>query len=92
MLTVGDLLLAAGLVLLYLEVFKATRTGVASIIDHLLSIGLFIACLLEFLLFPEMATATFLILTLITLIDVIARFTITISSARRDFGVDGSLR
>ena len=78
--------------LLYLEIFKATRTGVASIIDHLLSIGLFIVCLVELLLLAPMATATFLILTVMTLIDVIAGFTVTISGARRDFGVEGSLR
>ena len=91
LLTVGDLLVAAGLVLLYLEISKATRTGVTSIIDHVLSIGLFVVCLLELLLLPEMATATFLVLTLMTLIDVIAGFTVTISTARRDIGVDGSL-
>ncbi len=91
-LSVGDLLIAAGLFLLYLEIFKATRTGMSSIIDHVLSIGLFIACLLELLLLPAMATATFLILTVMTLIDVIAGFTVTISSARRDFGVDSSFR
>ncbi len=91
-LSVGDLLIAAGLLLLYLEIFKATRTGTSSIIDHVLSIVLFIACLLEFLLLPAMATAAFLILTLMTLIDVIAGFTVTISSARRDFGVDSSFR
>ena len=90
--TVGDILVAAGLFLLYLEIFKATRTGVASIIDHLLSIALFIGCLLELLLLPQMGTATFLLLTLMTLIDVIAGFTVTISGARRDFGVEGSLR
>ncbi|MEZ5907104.1 MAG: hypothetical protein R3C69_19080, partial [Geminicoccaceae bacterium] len=36
-LTMGDLLVLAGLVLLYIEIFKATRTSTASIVDHLLS-------------------------------------------------------
>ena len=91
-LSVGDLIVALGLVLLYFEIFKSTRTGVSSIVDHVLSTGLFVACLLELLLLPGMATATFLLITLMTLIDVIAGFTVTISSARRDFGVDGSYR
>ena len=84
----GDLLVAGGLILLYFEVFKSTRTGVSSIVDHVLSIALFIVCLLELLLLPAMASAAFLLITLMTLIDVVAGFTVTISSARRDFGVD----
>ena len=91
-LSIGDLLVAFGLVLPYFEIFKSTRTGVSSIVDHVLSIALFIVCLLELLMLPQMASATFLLLTLMTLIDVIAGFTVTISSARRDFGVDSSIR
>ncbi len=34
----GDLLITAALVLLFLEVLKATRTGAGSILDHLFSI------------------------------------------------------
>lgn len=90
-LSTGDLLVAAGLVLLFFEIFKSTRTGVASIVDHILSIALFVICLLELLLLPELASAPFALVTLMTLIDVIAGFTVTISSARRDFGVDRSL-
>lgn len=85
--TLGEVLILAGLVLLYLEIFKSTRTGVVSIIDHLLSIALFIVALVEFLLLPAMGTATFLILTVMTLVDVIAGFTVTISGARRDVGL-----
>ena len=85
--SVGELLVLVGLFLLYLEIFKATRTGMASIIDHLLSIALFIVCLVEFLLLSAMGTATFLLLTVMTLIDVIAGFTVTITGARRDLGV-----
>ena len=85
--TLGELLILFGLLLLYLEIFKATRTGMASIIDHLLSIALFIVCLVEFLLLAGMGTATFLILSVMTLIDVIAGFTVTITGARRDVGL-----
>ena len=87
--TLADLLLAAGLVLLYAEVVKSTRTGSASIVDHLLSLVLFVICLLEFVALPGFGTGTFLLLTLMTFIDVIAGFTVTISAARRDIGYDG---
>ncbi len=91
-LTTGDLLVSAGLVLLYVEIFKATRSGVGAILDHVLSVAVFIICLLQLLLLPAMATAPFAVLTLMTLIDVVAGFTVTISAARRDFAVDEGLR
>lgn len=86
-LTMGDLLLIASLVLLFIEVLKATRTGSGSIIDHLLSTAVFVACLVEFLLVPQAATSTFFLLMAMTLFDVIAGFSVTIRAARRDFGV-----
>jgi hypothetical protein len=85
--TVSDLLLCAAVVLLYIELFKATRTSTASIFDHILSLVLFVVCLVEFLLIGPFGNSVFLVITLITLLDVVAGFTITISTARRDFGV-----
>lgn len=90
--TMADLLLALGLVLLYFEIFKATRTSSASIVDHLLSMLLFVVCLVEFIVLPGFGTSVFLMLTLMTFIDVVAGFTVTISTARRDFGVEEGLR
>lgn len=75
-----------GLVLLYLEILKSTRTGNASIVDHVLSLALFVVCLLEFLLVQGAGHSAFLLLTAMCLIDVIAGFTVSISVARRDFG------
>lgn len=91
-LTTGDLLVLAGLVLLYIEIFKATRTSTASIVDHLLSMALFVICLVEVIVLPGFGTATFVILTLMTAIDVVAGFTVTISGARRDIGLEDGLR
>lgn len=86
-LTGGELLIAAGLVLLYVEIFKSTRSSSASIIDHVLSLILFVVCLVEFLVWAPAGTGVFFLIMLMTLIDVIAGFTVTISTARRDFGV-----
>ena len=84
-LLVKDLLILLGILSLYVELFKATRTTNISVIDHMLSLLVFIAFLVLFLVLPEAGTSTFLILAFISLTDVVAGFTITITSARRDF-------
>jgi hypothetical protein len=83
-LTVGDLLILAGIALLFLEILKASRSARTSGLDHALSMGLFVVALLEFLLVPACGTGVFLIITGLTLIDVIAGFTVSLSTARRD--------
>jgi len=83
----GDLLVAVALFLLFIELLKATRSGTVSIIDHMLSTLVFIGFLVEFIVIEQAATSTFFLLTLISLIDVIAGYSVTIQSARRDFGV-----
>ena len=85
-LTASDLSILVGLVFLYFEILKSTRTGNSSIIDHVLSLTLFVIALLELLLSPAAGTGPFLVLALMMFIDVIAGFTVSISVARRDFG------
>jgi hypothetical protein len=83
--TAADGLILLGLALLSGEIFKATRTGSASVLDHALSLIVFIVALVELLIAPKFAHAAFFAITLMSLIDVIAGFTVTIASARRDF-------
>lgn len=85
--TLGDMLIAGTLFLLFIEILKATRTSGNSLVDHALSTIVFIVCLIEFLVVPEAATSLFFFITLISLIDVIAGFSVTIRAARRDFAV-----
>ena len=85
--TLGDMLIAGTLFLLFIEILKATRTSGNSLVDHALSTIVFIICLIEFLVVPEAATSLFFFITLIALIDVIAGFSVTIRAARRDFAV-----
>ncbi len=89
--TVGtsDLILGIGIILLYFEILKAARTSRTTTIDHMFSMVAFIAFLIEFIVAPGAGTATFMLLTLLALIDVIAGFTISIATARRDFAVGG---
>jgi hypothetical protein len=84
----GDLLIVAGLVCLFVEIVKATRTSAPTIVDHSMSLGVFILYLVEFLTVAGAATSVFFILMVIALIDVVGGFTITIRGARRDFGFD----
>jgi len=83
----GDILLAVGLGLLFFEIVKATRTGGASVVDHAFSMMVFVACLILFLIWDRAATSTFFLLMLMSMIDVIAGFSVTISAARRDYSV-----
>ncbi|MDR3500277.1 MAG: hypothetical protein P4L72_13735 [Parvibaculum sp.] len=85
--TVGDLLLAFGLVLLFLELINATRTGSSTIINHALSMMVLLVALVEFIVLPQFGTSVFFLLVLLAVLDVIAGFTVTITSARRDFSV-----
>jgi hypothetical protein len=85
-LTVGDVVILLTLTLLFVELIKATRTGGSSIVDHALSMILFMICIIEFLVVPRAATSEFFFILFVTMIDVIAGFSITIRAARRDFG------
>jgi len=85
--SLSDLLLSISVICLYIEIFKATRTSTISIVDHGLSMLVFIICLVEFIVIPQAGSSTFFIIMFMSLFDVIAGFTITISTARRDFGV-----
>ncbi len=87
--TWGDLLLLIAMVVLFIEIVKATYTGTASMIDHGLSMLVFIAFLVEFLVVSQAATSVFFLLMMAALIDVIAGFTIGIRVAKRDIGFGG---
>ncbi len=86
--SLGDLLLAASLVVLFVELLKSTTSGKIAIINHSLSMILFIACLIEFLLVGAFATSTFFLISLMVVLDVLAGFIVTIVSARRDIDFD----
>lgn len=86
-LTKGDALLVLSIAVLFMEILKSTSTGTATIMNHALSMIVFIICLMLFLLNPNFATSVFFILTVMALLDVLAGVVVTIVSARRDFGV-----
>jgi hypothetical protein len=85
--SLGDLFIVVSLVILFLEIFKATRRSSVALLDHLFSMALFVVFLVEFLLVQGAATQIFFILMLISLVDVIAGFTVSIKSAGRDVSI-----
>src|SRR5262249_5535604 len=87
-LTVGELLLAFSLFILFIELVKAARITSRSLVDHLLSTLLFIAMLVEFLLVKQAATATFFLLLVISFVDAIGGYTIHLVAAQRKLLVD----
>ena len=79
--TLGDLIVAVGMLLLYVEVVKAARPGGKGIIDHLLSFIVFLAMAAELVLVPRVqlpagGTSTLLLLTVLGFVDVIAGLSI----------------
>ncbi len=88
--SIGDIFLLTGIAFLYVEIFKATRTTAGSILDHVLSMIVFVGMLIQFILSAKAGNTTFAALTLMALVDVVAGFTVSIISARRDFGFGGN--
>ena len=87
-LTVSATIILMAVLLLGFEVVKAARIGSGSIADHVLATALFVVFLLEFLLVPEAATSTFLVLMAIALVDLVCGFAVSLKSASRDVNLD----
>ncbi|MGH7022204.1 MAG: hypothetical protein ACREEB_01285 [Caulobacteraceae bacterium] len=78
----SDLLLAASLVVMFVELIKSTHDRRVALINHALSIALFVVCLAEMLLFTGFATSTFFLITLMVLLDVLAGFILGVATRR----------
>ena len=87
----GDMLITLAVLLLFGEVMKSTRIGMRTVIDHGLSLILFLGMLVEFLLVKQAASATFFLLMVISFVDVLGGFAVTLRSAQRDLTVEGTL-
>jgi hypothetical protein len=67
--TLRDMLLALGVLMLMFEVIKGARPGAKYLMDHLLSLIVFGAAAAEFVLWPRFGTSTYFLLTLLALVD-----------------------
>ncbi len=68
-LTLSDILLALGILMLLFEVIKGARPGAKYLTDHLLSLIVFGCAAAEFLLWPQFGNSTYFLLTLLALVD-----------------------
>jgi hypothetical protein len=85
--TAGDMLMALALLLLFVETIKATRTTHREIVNHALSMLTFMGALVEFIVLKGFGTSTFFFIAGMCLFDVVAGYTITIITAKRDVSV-----
>jgi hypothetical protein len=67
--TLSDVMLALGILLLLHEVIKGARPGGKYLTDHLLSLLVFAAAAAEFVLWPKFGTSTFFLLVLLAMVD-----------------------
>lgn len=82
--TLAEAFVAFCLLVLFFEIIKSTRVTSRSLMDHMLSILLFVASLAEFLLVPQAGNSVFALLLCIMLLDVVAGFSISVRVAQRD--------
>jgi hypothetical protein len=83
----GDFILLVTLILLFIEIVKSTFSTTSTLIDHALSMVVFMAVGAEFLMVPQAASSVFFLILIATLIDVIGGYTIGIRVARRDLNI-----
>lgn len=86
--TGGDVFLLFSMILLFVEILRATRSGGESIINHAFSVIVFVGSLMLFLTRPGYGNSTFFIFMSMTLLDFMAGFIITAVTARRDIAFD----
>lgn len=91
--TWGDLFLLASMGLLFVELLRSTKTGSESIMNHALSVVVFVVALLLFIIVQGFGNSVFFIYMSMTFLDFMAGFIVTTVTARRDFSVaDGVAR
>ncbi|MBU6155479.1 MAG: hypothetical protein KJS87_00985 [Alphaproteobacteria bacterium] len=87
----ADVFMGLSLLLLFVEIVKATRTDAMSIVNHGLSMLLCLVCIVQFIALKGFSNSVFFLLTMMSVLDVVAGFTITIVAAKRDFGASGGI-
>ncbi|HJT43752.1 MAG TPA: hypothetical protein VJ750_09655 [Rhizomicrobium sp.] len=85
--SLGDGLVALALVLLFVETVNATRTSPRQILNHGLSLLTFMVALVEFIVLKGFGTSPFFFITAMCLFDVVAGYTISILTAKRDLSM-----
>jgi hypothetical protein len=80
--TQSDVILAAAMGLLFIEVLKSIGSPMLSLVNHGIAVMTLLVYVVQFISFPAFTHSTFFLLALMQLIDVIAGYTITIVASR----------
>lgn len=84
-LSVSDLIIVFGLLMLFFETLRSARPARGSTIaNHIISTVVLVVYIVLFIVWDLAGTSLFFILTAIALFDVVAGFTISIKTAQRD--------
>jgi hypothetical protein len=85
--TASDALELLTLAMLFVEIVRAARASSREILNHAFSMLTFCVALVEFIVLKGFSTSAFFLITAMCLFDVVAGYTISIVSARRDLSV-----
>ena len=85
----GDVFLLGSMGLLFVELLRATKTGSDSIMNHALSVVVFVVALLLFIIVKGFGNSIFFLFMSMTFLDFMAGFIVTTVTARRDLAVGG---
>lgn len=85
--SLGDLLVLVSLIMLFVEIVKATRTTAREIINHAFSMLTFVLAIICFIALKGFSTSTFFLIMAMCLFDVVAGYTISIVAAEHDLGL-----
>jgi hypothetical protein len=87
-LSAGEILIAFAILLLFVEVLKSSRLARRTVVDHALSLLLFLGMTAEFLLVKEVAGGIFFLLLVISFVDVLSGLAVTLRSAAPEVSVE----
>jgi hypothetical protein len=85
--TPGDAIVAGSVLILLIDMLRSARhSGRRTILDHVLSMILFVGMLIEFMAVKAVVSSTFFLLLVISFVDVAGGFAVSIRAAvaRRD--------
>src|SRR5947209_7654980 len=86
--TLSDVLIALGILLLLFEVIKGARPGAKYFMDHLLSLLVFAGAAAEFVMLPQFGSSTYFLLTLLALVDFLTGIALRARRGARVVAVD----
>jgi len=86
--SLSDVLIALGVLLLMFEVIKGARPGAKFFMDHLLSLLVFAGAAAEFVMLPQFGSSTYFLLTLLALVDFLTGIALRARRGARVVAVD----